>query len=226
MRLLIYGMQSSGASTLTFILGQEPTCAAFVDIWSMYAAPALPDSNPAVVKVVVTTAFPLALHRERFRPDRTILFLRYPTANYRSLATKKYRNHCGFMEEKFAILDREFCDPTSYDKIIYYEDLIFRPYDVLEAVSALGWTCSNEFLRFHRKPRDIKSFNDQRYPMLADRLQYDIGNHRGPRLTAEFANLTEPLDPACPTAIWCPNLTDHYRTLLERNRFKWREQSI
>jgi hypothetical protein len=92
-------MQSSGASTLAFLLAQKPGCAAFVDIWTHYVAPSLPGDGDVVAKVVVTTAFPLALHQERFQPDCTVLFLRHPEANYRSLATKPYRHHCGFMEE-------------------------------------------------------------------------------------------------------------------------------
>jgi hypothetical protein len=188
----------------------------------MYAAPALPGSDHVVAKVVVTTAFPLALHQERFRPDRTILFLRHPGANYRSLAGKKYRHHCGFIEEKFAVLDRVFIDADSYDLVIYYEDLIFSPRDVLSTVSALGWPVKNEFLNFARTPGQIKSFNGQKYPMLADRLEYDIGNyHRGP-VTAEFADLTDLPDPDCPTSEWCPEVTGNYCALMQENYLKWR----
>jgi hypothetical protein len=78
MRVLIYGMQSSGASAITFTAAQKPDCVAFVDIWSHFAAPQLGTSRDVVAKVVVTTAFPRSLHRGRFRPDYTILVLRHP----------------------------------------------------------------------------------------------------------------------------------------------------
>jgi hypothetical protein len=138
MRLLIYGMQSSGASTLALLLAQKPECSAFADIWTMYVAPTLPADRAVVAKVVVTTAFPLALHQERFRPDRTILFLRHPQVNYRSLASKGYRNHCGFMEEKFAVLERVFAAKAAYDAVFYYEDLVLDPAGMADAVTRLG----------------------------------------------------------------------------------------
>jgi hypothetical protein len=223
MRVLIYGMQSSGASTLASVLAQKPRCAAFVDIWAMYAAPALPNAgnSDVVAKAVITTAFPLALHRERFQPDLTILFLRHPQANYRSLVTKSYRHHCGFMEEKFALLDRTFREQSGIDAVLYYEDLIFEPAATLDSVTRLGWACEPELLQFHRTPDQILQHNRIRFPFLTDRLEYGFGNHRDFHLTAEFADLEEIEDSASPVWEWCPNVMHHYRTLLEENRHKW-----
>jgi hypothetical protein len=60
MRVLLYGMQSSGASILAFALAQKPDCLAFVDIWNMFwnmfAAPELETDRDCVAKAVVTTA--------------------------------------------------------------------------------------------------------------------------------------------------------------------------
>ena len=76
MRLLFYGMQSSGASIFALIAAQAPDCVAFIDIWSMYVAPRLATKHDVVAKVVVTASYPLQLHRERFRPDLTVLVLK------------------------------------------------------------------------------------------------------------------------------------------------------
>ncbi len=225
MRLLIYGMQSSGASTLAMILAQKPMTSAFVDIWTMFAAPALPGEVDVVAKVVVTTAFPLALHQERFQPDRTLLLLRHPVVNYRSLAAKTYRHHCGFMEEKFAILDEVFGQGARFDGVVHYEDLVFDPLGTLAEVSKLGWPCDSTFLRLARSHRDIVAFNNQRFPFLGDRLQYGSGNYRGGYLKTEHAGLTD-LSDASPVAEWCPRIIEHYRRLMEQKRTKWRESTI
>jgi hypothetical protein len=225
MRLLIYGMQSSGASTLATVLAQKPICAAFIDIWTMYVAPSLAGSIDALAKVVVTTAFPLALHQERFRPNRTILMLRHPVANYRSLATKAYRHECGFIEEKFAILDRVFNDESAYDSIVYYEDLIFDAPAVLQAVSDLGWACDPGFLAFSRKQADIVAFNEEKFPAVKDRLGYGIGNYREGEIKTEFAHLTDAADGDCPVLDWCPDVAAHYRDLMPRRKGRWRLRS-
>jgi hypothetical protein len=207
-------MQSSGASTLALLLAQKPECSAFVDIWTMYAAPSLPGDHEVVAKVVVTTAFPLALHRERFRPDRTILFLRHPETNYQSLVSKGYRHHCGFMEEKFAVLDGVFRDKTAYDAVLYYEDLILDPQALSVAVTELGWTWDPEYLRLRRKQADIVETNHSRYPGLAGRLEYDVGNHRPGGLLPELSRLEDLPASDSDVAAWCPAVTEHYRGLM------------
>jgi hypothetical protein len=226
MRLLIYGMQSSGASTLAFLLAQKPDCAAFVDIWTMYVAPALPGVGDVVAKVVVTAAFPLAHHQERFRPDCTILFLRHPESNYRSLATKSYRHHCGFMEEKFGIYDRAFAGKCGVDAILYYEDLIVDPVGTLATFNDLGWSSDPGFLRLRRKQADIRRWNELQYPGIIDRLEYGMGAHRSGQLSSEFASLQKMPAPGPEISAWCPTVTEHYRVLMQEYPRKWSAGSI
>lgn len=97
MRLLIHGMQSSGATTFTRTLAERPGCVALVDIANNFAAPRATTTVDFVAKVVVTTAYPLAVHVERFRPDKVVLLLRDPRDNYQSLRTKDgyYRLNSG-----------------------------------------------------------------------------------------------------------------------------------
>src|SRR5262249_909922 len=100
MKILLYGMQSSGASTICLLLAQKPNWLGFIDVWSMFAAPTIPAGQDAVAKVVATTGFPLALHKERFQPDATFLVLRHPFDLVSSLERKAYANDDGLMEEK------------------------------------------------------------------------------------------------------------------------------
>jgi hypothetical protein len=215
-------MQSSGASTLALLLAQKPECSAFVDIWAAYVAPALPGDDDVVAKVVVTTAFPLSLHQERFRPDRTVLFLRHPEVNYRSLEQKRYRHQCGFMEEKFAILDRVFTARAGFDAVWYYEDLILDPGGMHASIKQLGWPLEGRFPRFRRRHREIVSLNDRRYPGLAGRLEYGMGNHRPGKLHPELANLTDLPAAGNERCTGCPAVTEHYRSLLRQHaNGKW-----
>lgn len=225
MRLLIYGMQSSGASSLALLLAQKPGCSAFIDIWTMFAAPALEGSDDVVAKVVVTSTFPLALHQERFQPNRTILLLRHPVVNYRSLSVKNYRHHCGFMEEKFAILDDVFSSSRGFDEVVYYEDLIFSPMETLAQFTAMGWSCEASFLKLARRHPNIVACNNERFPGLVDRLQYGSGNYRGGYLSNEHAGLIDLADES-PVHEWCPRLVKHYRELVAERGEKWQESGI
>ena len=126
MRLLVYGMQSSGATAFTLFLAQHPDCLALVDVLNNFAAPRVTTSMDMVVKVTMTTAYPLAVHMERFRPDRVVLLLRDPHDNYQSLKTKNYRNYSGLLDEKFMILDQVFAERDHFDAVIHYEDFIAR----------------------------------------------------------------------------------------------------
>lgn len=221
MRLLIYGMQSSGASTLAMLLAQRPDCAAFLDIWTMYVAPQLPKGADVVAKVVVTTAYSLKLHKKRFRPDCTVLFLRHPIANYRSLSTKSYRHHCGFLEEKFAVLDRVFESRADFDAVLYYEDLIYDTEATLRAVAGLGWACSPQPC-FARSPEAIRAFNELHYPSIVDRLEYGPGNFHWDSLNPDLVNLPREARAASVVNAYCPRLTAHYADILERGgRKNW-----
>jgi tetratricopeptide (TPR) repeat protein len=224
MRLLVYGMQSSGASTLAFMLGQKRGCGALVDIWSMYAAPRLTEPGDIIAKVVVTTAYPLAVHQARFRPDHTILLLRHPVANERSLSTKPYRDHCGLLEEKFQILEDVFANGSAYDTIIHYEDLVFDPPGALASIAAAGWSGVPAEPAPRRTHQDMVDFNQQHFPSLTGRLQYGLGQHRGEDVSAAYAGLYH-LAADSRVAAWCPRIVTHYADLMASGRWASKERT-
>src|SRR6185369_8273907 len=151
MRLLVHGMQSSGATLFTYFLAQRPGCLALVDILNNYAAPRFESALDAVAKCVVTTAYPIAVHVERFRADKTILLLRDPRDNYFSLADKNYRNHSGLIDETFALLDKLFIARDRFDATVHYEDFLERDPAVLDRIRALGWPVETGYFDFERK---------------------------------------------------------------------------
>ena len=155
MRLLVHGMQSSGATAFTLMLAQRPDCLALVDVPNNFAAPRVASARDFVVKVVITTAYPLPVHIERFRPDRVVLFLRDPREIYASLRTKHYRNHSGLISEKFMMLDELFASRERFDAVIEYEEFVERRESVHLAMRDLGWPIDHTYYQFERRHKEL-----------------------------------------------------------------------
>ena len=211
MRLLIYGMQSSGATAFSLFLAQRPACLGLVDILNNYAAPRLETELDVVAKVVVTTAYPLEVHQERFRPDRTILFLRDPRDNFESLRRKNYCNHSGLMDEKFALLDRIFEERGRFDAVIEYEDFVGRAPHVLEEITGLGWPVNESHYNFRRTHAELAEALWNAVPGLFQRFEFSYGNVQSIEVSDRFRDKAheEGLEKYLETL--CPLLLDHYR---------------
>jgi len=217
MRLLVHGMQSSGATLFTYFLAQRPGCLALVDILNNYAAPRLETGLDAVAKCVVTTAYPIAVHLARFQPDRTILVLRDPRDNYASLATKPYRNHSGLIDEKFALLDALFAQRDRFDATVHYEDFMDRDPAVLERVRALGWPVDASHYAFERNFENILRVVWDDQPRLFTEFEMSFGNCDPRGLKAE--RRTKPRAPEIDRTLeaLCPRLLAHYRQRTAEN---------
>jgi len=211
MRLLVHGMQSSGASTFAMFLAQRPEALALVDILNNFAAPRVSSPLDFVAKVVITTAYPLAVHVERFRPDRTILFLRDPRDNYVSLRTKNYRNYSGLMGEKFRLLDGIFAERGRYDAVIHYEDFVARDPEVIATIRSLGWAAEEGHYAFGRRHEQILQALWEYEPRLMEDMEITFGNFQGFEVTERFRD--KPADAAVDAELeaLCPNLLAHYR---------------
>ena len=222
MRLLVYGMQSSGATAFTLFLAQRPDCLALVDILNNYAAPRVDTGLDMVVKAVVTTAYPLEVHRERFRPDRIVLLLRDPRDTYRSLSTKSYRNHSGLIDEKFALIDEVFAGREDrFDAVVHYEDFVARNPLVPAAMAALGWPVDDSFYDYRRRHEELAGALWRHVPDLMDRIEFAFGNVQGRAVSERFRD--KPRDPdleaqaleaqalEAKLETLCPRLLTHYR---------------
>lgn len=211
MRLLVHGMQSSGATAFTLFLAQRPDCLALVDIPNNFAAPRLDTPVDTVAKVVVTTAYPLAVHMERFRPDRIVLLLRDPRDNYISLRTKNYRNYSGLIDEKFLILDQLFAERARFDAVIRYEDFVARDPMVLETVKALGWPAEEDFYQYRRRHNEMLEALWRLTPGLMENFEFVFGNVRGTEVSERFRD--KPCDAEVEARLekLCPRLLADYR---------------
>lgn len=164
-----------------------------------------------VVKVVVTTAFPWAVHYERFRPDRTILLLRDPHDNYQSLKSKSYRNYSGLMEEKFLLIDQIFSERDSFDAVIRYEDFVARDPRVLETINRLGWPVDESFFTYRRRHEELLKALWDHVPDIWERMEFVMGNVRERQVDVKFRD--KPREEAIEARLrnLCPRLLDFYR---------------
>jgi hypothetical protein len=211
MRLLVYGMQSSGATAFTRMLAERPGCVALADIPNNFAAPRVNTGADFVAKVVMTTAYPIEVHRERFRPDATILFLRDPRRNYASLRTTPYRNHSGWLDEKFELLDRIFARRGDFDAVIHYEHFVARDPRVFEALAALGWPVTEANYSFRRDYDELLTTLWEHEPQLRGEMDVVFGSTRGKDVVPMRIN--EPFDPEIDARLeaLCPDLLAYYR---------------
>lgn len=211
MRLLVHGMQSSGATAFTLFLAQRPGCLALVDVLNNYAAPRVETPLDMVVKTVVTTAYPLAVHAERFRPDRTLLLLRDPRDNYRSLRNKHYRNHSGLIHEKFALLELLFTERARFDAVVHYEDFVARDPAVFATLDRLGWPVQESFYEYRRRHEELAGALWRHVPDLFEHMEFAFGNVQGRSVSDKF--LDKPKDPELDPLLneLCPSLLAHYR---------------
>lgn len=210
MRLLIYGMQSSGASTFAYLLAQRPGCIALVDVPNNYAAPRLEARAPALAKCVMTTGFPLDVHVERFRPDATVLLLRRPYDNYYSLMSKPWRNHCGLIDEKFELLDRVFAGRDRFDAVVAYEDFVARRPGVPDAVRALGWPVEDGWFDLPRSHEDMVRFVWEQEPSLFDRFEIAFGNFHSGGVSGRYERKPFRPDVEAKVRALCPRLAAFY----------------
>lgn len=211
MRLLVYGMQSSGATAFALFLAQRPGCLALVDVLNNYAAPRLDTALDVVAKVVVTTAYPLHVHQDRFRPDKTILFLRDPRDNYESLRQKNYRNHSGLIDEKFSLLDDMFEARDTFDAVIEYEDFVARAPHVVEVVSGLGWPASEADYSFRRTHDHLAAALWRAVPGFFESFEFSYGNVQSAEVSDQFRCKANAERHEEHLAMLCPRILDHYR---------------
>lgn len=210
MRLLVHGMQSGGATAFAQVLAQRPGCVALVDIPNNFAAPRVTTGVDFVAKAVVTTAYPLEVHVERFRPDKVVLLLRDPRDNYESLRTKPYRNFSGLIDEKFQILEQLYGQSYRFDAVLHYEDLVARDPALLEMMAGLGWPIAPDYFHFRRSYDELLGSLWAAEPGL-QQMDVAFGNARGKELSDSHRDKgwTRAIEEQ--VAMLCPRLLAHYQ---------------
>jgi len=224
MKILVYGMQSSGASLITYFLAQNLQSLGVLDLSSMSQAPVLKWTwaKDVVVKCVITKKHSFQEHVQSFRPDKTVLVLRHPCHNYVSLKDKKYSGWAGSIEEKFEILEKVAQQKEIFDLVVHYEDFIFSPEKVITDLKEIGIQVETSFLNFKRTKQMIASFNLQHslWSLLnARRTLSKFGNidfSRIPNLERVFKTINAA--DQCKVRKLCPSLYKSYSKIGESRR--------
>jgi len=211
MRLFVYGMESSGASTFCLFLGQRPGTVAVVDLWSHCLAPPLVVDAAIVLKATVTTTYRVEDHVRSFRPDASILFLRDPVAVYCSLIKYDYANYEGSVEQKLIRFDQEY-SPAKFDLVIRYEDFVRREPAVIRAIAGLGWFCNNSYYSLPRSIDEIRETNFQKSAWLRDEYNknWSFGNFKGASISSDFLRSGHQPEIVSKVASLSPRLTELY----------------
>ena len=176
--------------------------------------PHLPTHRPALAKTVITTAYALAEHVDRFGADRTVLFLRDPHDVWRSLSRKGYRDENGLIEEKMALYDAAFArarQGRDYDAMVAYEDLM-RPAGGGGSDDRPRWPAdeSHDALPAVAE-RPAGSAQRGGAPMCSAATSSASAMH-GPAGSKPPATDRAPLSRGARQPALCPRLTDFYRT--------------
>lgn len=188
MRLLIYAMESSGASTFCYFVGQRPASVAIIDVWSRIVTPPIDTDHPVVAKATVTMTLSAADHIGSFRPDRTVLFIRDPVAVYASLVGYPYANAFGRIEDKLMRFEHEFAT-RHWDAIIRYEDFVARDASVIAQINHLGWPCEAGYWDTPRSLAEIRQFNAAASPWCEPHFDngWGFGNIKAGSISQRFA---------------------------------------
>lgn len=214
MRILLYGMQSSGASLVTYFLGQTPRSVALVDVWIRHLTPSIPTNGARAViaKCTVGMQFDLDEHVRRFRPDRTILVLRHPVQNYASLRTKDYVAEGGPLDDKFVKLESEFLNRDRFDLTLTYEEFVQRQDATVERLRAIGIEASPDYYDFRRSTRSIQAFNFAHDPWCEQRFGFGwgFGNVQGSQLNAAKLYRPAPAEVEARVRELCPSVCGYY----------------
>jgi len=221
MKTLIYGMQSSGASFFSYFMGQNENSVAIIDLYNRNLAPSLDCEKDIVLKCVVTTLYTWEDHRDSFKPDKAVLFLRNPFDNYISLIGKPgWRNENGTVDNKFRRLNEDFCQREKFDAIVKYEDMALQPETVIESLKALGFNADVSFLNFTRNEKDMAQFNHDAVPDYCGKPEryYQKGKFGAGRLYIRSGEVLKSqyiekrISPAEKDVVLrsCPDVCDYY----------------
>lgn len=198
-------MQSSGATLYAYFLSQDPRTVGILDLNNHRQAPSLTTSLDVVLKCVVTQVWDVEDHRERFEPDRTILFLRNPYDNFMSLKDRVYANRSGTVEQKFKKLNQYYRHRQDFDEVVRYEDFIAQ----------------NLGVELGRSLTELKEFNNREVKWCRENPAapgptggWGLGNLRkgGTPLRVEAPTSWEPRDPRQWEKLrsWCPDVVALY----------------
>ena len=226
-RILVCGLQSSGATLVALLLAQDPSAIGILDLFCGERMPSpeyLPRDRPLILKMTMSTTWPMEEQIARFAPTRTLLVVRHPAHNYVSLDSKYYRDSGGRLEDKFVQLEEVFHGRDRFSALIHYEDLAMRPAIAIDQLRLLQPELDDGSLDLART-RAMIIEDARRYPWLETTFgrAWAEGNvdesarlnphHVFKEVTREARDVVESL---------CPDTTRYYDEFYSTNYPSWR----
>lgn len=162
MKILIYGLQSSGASLFTYFMAQNLNSFAMIDLYCNAVAPPVDfKDGDTIIKCTINPSIPFSQHVKSYNPDKTILVLRDPFDNYVSLKSKPWGND---IESKFELLEKTFSKGEDFDAVIDYSTFVLFPSSIVHILKQKGIPADNDYINFDRTFEDIGRFNYKNIP--------------------------------------------------------------
>jgi hypothetical protein len=217
MKILVFALQSSGASLFTYLLAQIPNSIGIIDLWdNTILAPKINSPYPVILKIVPTVTYTLEENINSFQPTKRILFIRNPFDNYFSLNPKIYRDEAGTLEQKFAMMDQIFAEREKlFDTTFYYEEFFRQPELFIRSIrEKIAEDLPSDADQFKRSLDEIMTFNQQHCAWCQGTFQvnWGFGNIHQKNLQHKKAVSYKKNDPAIQQKVeqLAPNLCQYY----------------
>ena len=157
MRVLIHGLQSSGATLFAYCLSQNANILPVLDVHVLFPIDRfidVPQSMDIVAKCTVSTYIPFNVQKTLYKPDITILFNRDSQEVRDSLRLKYYRDEGGSPDAKISIAEK--MNPSDYDYVLSYDSFLRDTHGTIDKLSPLlEWLKIDDFYGQKRTLSDM-----------------------------------------------------------------------
>jgi hypothetical protein len=214
-RVLLYGMQSSGASILATLASQWKSTLGIIDLFNAEVAPALDVDIPLVVKA---TAGPVHLedHIASLQPTRTILVLRHPVDQISSLTRKWYRDDAIPIEAKLQEIDVVFQGRADFDLVVTYEDFVRHPSSTADRLRSIDIPLYADAQTFRRTLDEIIEYAQRvsEWSRVHWQTKWGAGAVRHPIAPLKPSDVPRAAEALTLARAHCPALLHYYEHLL------------
>lgn len=127
MKILIYTLQSSGATLFSYLMSQRENSIGILDLYNTELSPSINHNKfDIILKCTVSENYSLEQHIKSFLPDKVILFKRNESDIIKSLSKKPHANLGGNIQKKFEIFNSEVNKNSkkSFNLEYSYEEMI------------------------------------------------------------------------------------------------------
>lgn len=212
-RVLLFGMQSSGASFIAWLAAQGGDTLGVIDLWNPETAPRLDYDGPIVLKATVGP-IDLNEHERTFKPSARVLVLRDPRDQISVLDDESFRDYALPLEDKLAAFNHQVAAGLDeFDLVLKYEEVVERPASAVDAFRALGLPMPSDATALPRSINDVVSHARATEPWchVNWRKRWGTGRINTSVLPRQAVPVRRDAGAVRLAARHCPDVLDHYR---------------